>query len=116
MSEKPTRVARARLADAEYEDHEEFGGSEWVFYRSPDGTRVAAAFRESGRHTFEYPFDEFVYVLRGHTTVTVHGGETFVLSAGDVAYFLEGMTVDFDMSDDFEDITFLVSDKPVSWR
>ncbi len=65
---------------------------------------------------FTYPFDEFAFVLKGSAKVDVHGGESFSIGAGDILYVEEGTTIDFEMSDDFEDITMLVSDKPVAWR
>jgi uncharacterized cupin superfamily protein len=48
--------------------------------------------------------------------VQVHGGETFTLSKGDVGYFREGTTVDFDFSADFSDITCLIGDREVRWH
>ncbi|MYB34206.1 MAG: hypothetical protein F4X92_03600 [Gammaproteobacteria bacterium] len=48
--------------------------------------------------------------------VHICGGETFSIGVGDILYVEEGTTIDFEMSDDFEDITMLVSDKPVAWR
>jgi uncharacterized cupin superfamily protein len=94
----------------------EFGGKEAIIYRSSDGKRVAAAFHESGTPSFTYPFDEFLIVTSGSVTVHVHGGSTFTLRKGDVAYFREGMSVDFAFSNDFSDITSLVADHEVKWR
>lgn len=110
------RVMRFNMKDAKWVTTTEFGGGENVFYRSPDGTRAVVAFRESGTHSFEYPFDEFVYVLKGSAKLAVRGGETLIVTAGDIVYVEEGSAIDFEMSDDFEDITMLVSDHPVSWR
>lgn len=109
-------VIYGSLDDLQWQPLPEFGGEEAIIYRSPDGTRVAAAFRESGRHAFTYPFDEFLYVIRGSVVVRVEGAETFTLSAGDYAYFRTGTAVEFDFSPDFEDITMLISDRPVRWR
>jgi hypothetical protein len=106
----------AKLENLPWVDLPEFGGREAIIYRSPDGRRVAAAFHESGKATFTYPFDEFLVVTSGSVTVRVHGGETFTMSAGEVGYFNEGTTVDFDFSADFSDITYLVSDHEVRWR
>jgi uncharacterized cupin superfamily protein len=94
----------------------EFGGQEAIIHRSADGKRVAAAFRESGKSSFTYPFDEFLVVTSGSLTVHVHGGETFTLRQGDVAYFHQGTSVDFEFSKDFSDITCLMGDEPVRWR
>lgn len=112
----PVEVPRGKVADLNWVALPEFGGAEAILYRSPDGKRVAAAFRESGKATFTYPFDEFLYVTSGTATIRVHGGETFTLSTGDVAYFREGTTVDFDFSQDFSDVTMLVADHEVKWR
>lgn len=94
----------------------EFGGAEAILYQSTDGKRVAAAFRESGAHSFTYPFDEFLYVTAGSAQVAVKGGPAFTLYEGDIAYFEKGAAVDFVFSDDFEDVTMLVGDTPVKWR
>ena len=112
---KPTAV-RFNMKEVQWEMHPEFGGGEHVFYRSTDKTRAVVAFKESGKHTFKYPFDEFVYVLKGSAKVDIHGGETFTISVGDILYVEEGTVIDFEMTDDFEDITMLVSDKPDAWR
>ena len=110
------KVLRFNLRDVDWEMTPEFGGGEHVFYRSADKTRAVVAFKEAGKHTFEYPFDEFACVVKGSAKVGVQGGETFTIEAGDVLYVEEGAIIDFEMSDDFEDITMLVSDKPVAWR
>lgn len=94
----------------------EFGGSEAIIYRSPDGKRVAAAFRESGDFEFEYPFDEFLVVTSGTGTFRVKDGPTFTLKKGEVAYFRKGMRVHMTLSKDFSDVTMLVGDEPVAWR
>ena len=112
---KPT-VHKFNMKDANWVMTPEFGGGEAVFYRSSDETRAVVAFRESGKHTFEYPFDEFVYVLQGSAKASIRGGETLTFEKGDIIYVEEGTVIDFEMSDDFEDITVLVSDKPVKWR
>lgn len=110
------RVMRFNMNDVEWENTPEFGGGEHVFYRSPDKTRAVVAFKEAGKHSFEYPFDEFAYVLKGSAKVAVRDGETFIINAGDILYVEEGAIIDFEMSDDFEDITMLVSSHPVAWR
>jgi uncharacterized cupin superfamily protein len=109
-------IAHGRPADFNWEALPEFGGRQAIFYRSADGHRVAAAFEESGKESFTYPFDEFLMVTAGTVKVTVHGGETFQLSKGDVAYMPEGTAVDFEFSKDFADITNLTADHVVKWR
>jgi len=111
-----TAPVHKKLSDLHWVELPEFGGEEAIIYRSPDGKRVAAAFHESGKATFTYPFDEFVVVTSGSVTVRVRGGELFTLSRGDVGYFREGTTVDFNFSTDFSDITCLIGDREVRWR
>ena len=110
------KALRFNMSEVDWELTPEFGGGEHIFYRSADETRAVVAFKEAGKHTFTYPFDEFAFVLKGSARVAVHGGEIFSISAGDILYVEEGTTIDFEMSEDFEDITMLVSDKPVAWR
>lgn len=113
---RPVDVVHGSLDDFTWVPLPEFGGKEAIIYRSPDGRRVAAAFHESGRASFVYPFDEFLIVRSGTLTVKVHGGSTFTLKKDDVAYFREGTSVEFEFSDDFSDVTFLVADHEVKWR
>ena len=109
-------IPHGPLSAFHWVDLPEFGGREAIIYRSPDGKRVAAAFEESGRATFTYPFDEFLVVTSGTVTIKVHGGETLNLSKGDVAYLREGTAVDLEFSKDFSDITCLMADHEVKWR
>jgi uncharacterized cupin superfamily protein len=110
-------IQHGALKDLQWVSLREFGGSEAIVYRSPDGSRVAAAFRESGEvKNFHYPFDELFYVTSGTLTIKVHGGETVTLHTGEVAYMHEGMIVDFGFSPDFSDVAYLVSNHYVKWR
>lgn len=111
-----TRIPHGPLSSFHWVDLPEFGGREAIIYRSPDGKRVAAAFEESGKASFVYPFDEFLVVTSGTATIKVHGGETLRLRKGDVAYLREGTSVDFEFSKDFADITCLMADHEVKWR
>lgn len=46
-----------------------------------------------GRYQFQFDYDEFVYVIRGAVTVTEVGSSAVhVLGAGDTAYFPQGVT------------------------
>jgi hypothetical protein len=109
-------IPHGPLSSFKWVDLPEFGGREAIIYRSPDGKRVAAAFEESGKATFTYPFDEFLVVTSGTAKIRVHGGETIELKKGDVAYLREGTSVDFEFSKDFSDITCLMADHEVKWR
>ena len=87
------------------------GGTEALIYRSPDGKRIAGVYHESGHIAdFTFPYDQFTYVTAGSATVTVHGGETIHLAKGDVAYWTKGLTIDMDISEDFQDVDVLMSD------
>ena len=115
-SKVQVRIPHGPLSSFKWVDLPEFGGREAIIYRSPDGKRVAAAFEESGKATFTYPFDEFLVVTSGTAKIKVHGGETIELKKGDVAYLREGTSVDFEFSKDFSDITCLMADHEVKWR
>lgn len=115
-AEPAMAVPHGALADLVWTPLPEFGGAESVIYRSPDGKRVVAAFRESGDYTFEYPFDEFLIVTSGTGTFRVEGGPTLELKRGDYAYFRKGMKVHMTLSADFSDVTSLAGDAPVVWR
>ena len=113
----PDDVALPRLNvhTTEFTPMPEFGGSQAVLYRSPDGTRLAGTFHESGSHTLTMEYDEFLYILSGHLVVTIHGGDRHELTVGDACYLRQGLTVDFEMSDDFQDVAVLVSDNAIPY-
>jgi uncharacterized cupin superfamily protein len=108
-------VPKLNVHTAEFTPLPDFGGSEAILYRSPDGTRLAGIFRESGSHTLTLAFDEFIFVVAGGVGVTVHGGERHEMTVGDAFYLRQGMTVDFEITDDFQAVTVLVSDKPINY-
>lgn len=91
----------------------EFDGHKAVLYESPDGRTVAATYWLSGRHTWELPYDDFFYVVAGSATVTVAGEEPFEVRAGSFCHLRQGATVTFDMSEDFHEISTLVSDRTI---
>lgn len=91
----------------------EFGGSQCVLYRSPDRTRLAGSFKETGSHRMTMAYDEFVYVVAGGVALTVEGGERYEFEVGDAFYVRQGMTVLWEMTDDFHDVTVLISDQPM---
>lgn len=93
-----------------------YGGREGIIYRSPDGKRVAGAFTHSGRYSFTFPFDEFVFVTSGRVKVSVRSGSRFELKAGDVAYFRKGMTVDFIApGENYGNVAMFVDELPIHW-
>ena len=91
----------------------EFGGSKAILYHSPDRTRLAGSFRESGTHRMTMPFDEFIYVVAGGVKITIGGGETFDLAVGSACYLKQGQDVLFEMTDDFHDVAVLISDTAI---
>jgi uncharacterized cupin superfamily protein len=103
-------VPRFNVNTVEWTSFPEFGGHEAILYKSDDGTRLAGSFRESGKHTMVMPFDEFMYLLAGTAKISVEGGESFELGVGECCYLRQGMTVTMEMSEDFHDVTVLVSD------
>lgn len=91
----------------------EFGGTLAKMYESPDGTKFAASYKLSGKHTWTLQYDDYFFVIAGHATVTVEGDEPIEVAAGDFCRLHQGKTVTFDMSDDFHEISVLVSDNPI---
>lgn len=93
----------------------EFGGAEAILYRSPDGSRLAGSFKETGAHHMDMPFDEFIYIVAGSVRISVDDLGTVELGPGDVCYLKQGQSVDFEMSDDFHDVTVLISDHEIDY-
>ncbi|MEN0138167.1 MAG: cupin domain-containing protein [Rhodococcus sp. (in: high G+C Gram-positive bacteria)] len=114
MSENAT-VPRFNVHTTDWTPLPELGGHEAILYKSEDGRRLAGSFRESGRHTMKMPFDEFIYVVAGSTRITVEGEDPFDLGVGDCCYLKEGMEVTFEHSEDFHDVTVLISDQPIEY-
>lgn len=115
MSTNPSAVHRLNVHTSAFEPLPQFGGAQAILYRSPDGTRVAGSFRESGAHTVTLTYDEFLFVVAGTVAVTVDGGERQELGIGDALYLTQGATVAFEMSDDFQDVAVLISDQPIEF-
>ena len=99
--------------DAPWQPLPQYGGHQAVLYRSEDRKRIAGTFRESGTHKMVMPFDEFVYVIGGSVKISVEGGNSFEAAAGTAFYVRQGMDVTWEMSDDFHDVTVLLSDQPI---
>lgn len=113
MSDDQTAVERFNVHDAPWQPFPEFGGSQAALFASADGTRLAASYRLSGTHSWVLPYDDFFYVIAGHARVTVEGGETFEVAAGDFCHLRAGNRVTFEMSDDFHEVSTLVADAPI---
>ena len=92
-----------------------YGGSQAVLYRSEDGQRIAGSFKESGSHTLTMGYDEFLYVISGRASITVHGQERRELGPGDACYLRQVSVVDFEMSHDFHDVAVLISDSAIDY-
>jgi uncharacterized cupin superfamily protein len=115
-----TDVLHGKLEHFNWVSKPEVGGSEAIIYRSADGRRVAIAFKESGKGTYTFPFDEFFYVISGRIKITVHGGPTFEVKPGGVTYLKEGQTVDYEFSKEsgkgFYAVAYLASDHDTGWK
>jgi len=85
-------------------------GEHAILYRSPDRTRLAGSFKESGVIKEVMPFDEFIYVVAGSTRITVGNDEPVLLETGSCCYLRQGLDVTFEHSDDFQDVVVLISD------
>ena len=115
MSSDDAEVHHLNVHTSDFEPLPQFGGAQAILYESPDGTRIAGSFRESGKHTALLTYDEFLYVISGTVAVTVNGGERQEFGVGDALYLRQGQTVDFEMSDDFQDVAVLISDEAISF-
>lgn len=99
----------------EYSPLPEYGGKQAVLYQSDDGKRVAGSFHESGAYSFVMPYDEFIYVIAGTCKVAIEGGESFELGAGGCCYLKEGQNITIEFSEDFHDVSVLVSDSAFNY-
>ena len=108
MTNEP--VERFNVHETAWTPFPEFGGREALLHRSADGSRMAASFRLSGRHSWTLEYDDFFYVIAGHANVSVDDRETFDVAAGDFCRLRRGMSVTFDMSDDFHEVSVLIAD------
>ena len=86
-------VSRLNVHDADWRPFPEFGGTQALLHTSEDGSRMAATFKLTGRHSWTLEYDDFFYVVAGHASI-------------------EGTAVTFEMSEDFHEISVLVSDAP----
>lgn len=107
------RIPHFNVHTTPFEPLPEFGGSKAILYHSADKRRLAGSFRESGTHRLVMPFDEFIYIVGGGVTLTVDGAPPVTLGVGDTCYLRQGQDVLFEMTDDFHDVTVLMSDDPI---
>jgi uncharacterized cupin superfamily protein len=112
MSEPVERLNVFDGTGSAWEPFPEFDGSRAQMSAAPDGRVVAASYRLSGTHSWELPYDDYFYVIAGTATITIRGAETLDVAAGDFCHLRRGMYVTFAMSDDFHEISVLVSDDP----
>lgn len=106
-------VPHFNVHDTDFEPMAQEGWRKSILYVSEDKTRVAGSFKESGTHAVVMPFDEFIYIVGGSSTIEVEGGETIEMKAGDCCYLRQGQNVTFHHSEDFHDVTVLISDSPI---
>lgn len=109
-----SKVAHFNVFTTDYQPLPEFGGKKAILHFSDDQKRLAGSFHESGVHTMLMPFDEFIYVIAGTAKISIDGGEEFELGVGGACYLTEGQTVTFEFSEDFHDVSVLVSDTAFS--
>ncbi len=107
---EPSRVVYGQWDAFPWQPLPEYNGSKSIYYRSKDRKVVAAAAKEDGKATLTYPCDEFFFVTKGWVKLSVHGGETFTLSEGDVAYFYKGTTVDIECGGDYTNLAILIGE------
>ena len=105
-------VSRLNVHDADWRPFPEFGGRQALLYTSEDGSRMAATFKLSGRHSWTLEYDDFFYVIAGHASIEIDGRPALEVGPGDFCRLPQGTAVTFDMSEDFHEISVLVSDTP----
>ncbi len=115
MADQQHPVPHFNVHTTEFEPLPEYGGGQAILYRSPDGRRLAGSFRESGQHHMVMPFDEFIYIVAGSMRITVDGGAELSMSVGDACYLTAGQHVAFDQSEDFHDVTVLMSEDEINF-
>lgn len=111
MSDQRHTVPRLDVKDAgNFVPLPEANGHQAWLYKSGDGRVKAGSFKEHGKFEYANDFDEFMYVIGGSTTITVEGGESFTVKAGECAYLRKGLKFTFESDDDFHDVAVLISD------
>ena len=104
-----TTVPRFNVHTVQFDPLPEYNGGQAWLYKSPDGKRRVGSFKEAGVFTLTMDKDEFFYVVGGSSKVSVEGGESFELVAGDCVYFRSGLTVTFNHAEDFHDVAVLMA-------
>jgi uncharacterized cupin superfamily protein len=102
-------VVRQTVSKAKFKRIDPYG-SVAALYESPDRLRVAGAWN-FGPGTFDYdlPYDLFLYVIDGSTSVRVDQG-TATLSAGEVGYFTAGSKTRWEAAEEIRAVFFCISD------
>jgi uncharacterized cupin superfamily protein len=108
MSDPDTSVPRFNVHTATFDAIPDGSGWMRLLFESPDGTRKAGSFKEPGVFHEVMPYDEVLFAVAGSTTISVEGGETFRLSAGDCCYLRKGLSVTFDNAPDFHDLSIFM--------
>ena len=108
MTDLDTAVPRFNVHTAAFDEIPDGSGWMKILFESPDGARKAGSFKEPGVFHEVMPYDEVLYAVAGSSRISIEGGETFVLSAGDVCYLRKGMKVTFDNADDFHDLSIFM--------
>jgi uncharacterized cupin superfamily protein len=103
---------RLNVHTAPHSPFPEFNGTEAVLYSPPDGTGFAASFHLAGKHDMVMQYDDFFFVIAGSARITLDGTDAFDLVAGDFCHLRKGTAVAWDLSEDFHEVSVLVSDEP----
>jgi uncharacterized cupin superfamily protein len=103
-----TSVPRFNVHTTQFDPLPEYNGHQAWLYQSADGARRVGSFKEAGHYVVPMENDEFFYVIAGSSKVSVEGGESFTLTAGDCVYFRKGLVVTFDHDSDFHDVAVLM--------
>lgn len=90
-----------------------WGDRKSIIYNAADGKVLAGTIYASGKGTYTWPSDEFIYVSRGWIRWEIHGGEPFTLKEGDMTYIKEGTAATYEMSEDYANVVVFISNKPV---
>jgi uncharacterized cupin superfamily protein len=104
-------LAHMSISDASFEPLDPYG-SIAVLYQSPERRKVAGAWNFGpGGFDYELPYDLFVYVIEGRTSVDVQGQDRVELASGDIAYFTSGQTTRWEAPEEIRTVFFCVSDQ-----
>lgn len=109
------KVIHGHWASFPRTENPKYGGSEGVIASARGGRLIAGVFTHSGRYSYTFPFDEFVYVTAGSVAVTVKGQAPFEATTGHFIYFPKGTTAEFVAGPGYANVAVLADDSPIKW-